>query len=254
MKALLNRTKQTTCWIVNAMFRATWNKVMELGSSWLWMSVASAVWFGGSLRAEADSWYLNADAGLNFQKDFLLVGKTLQDGVTPGLRVKFNTGFRFDLDGGYCLGKLWAVELESGVAYNAASSVFTPPASATLNNPVTGTKLFQVPILANYIFKHPLGHRFEFRLGAGVGGVVDVVDAGSWRPFGKSFSLGSSTDFAFGYQGLGGVQYLIADRWRLGVNYRILCTTGLDMLAGGTALRTDSTRAQSVLASVSYEF
>jgi opacity protein-like surface antigen len=193
------------------------------------------------------NFYLNGDVGVSFLQDLTI--------RNLGTKVSFHTGSRADLSLGYNIAKQLAVEFETGVIWNSLnadnSQVITPLADRI--------NLYQVPLLANLVYKVPLAGGITPYIGAGVGGVVSTLDLETQT--GPGFGHGywrhpSDTDCAFAYQGLAGVKFPLGWNMDIGLGYKFLGTLDHSWFEGDPNLftQTGGTYSHSVLATFTWRF
>lgn len=203
-------------------------------------------------------WYVGADLGLNLLNDVTLHGVTISGPVVSrfALQMDFDPGPRLDLNVGYHLTDSWAVELETGASYNSVSQATLTSGGVPSD---TGTEFYQVPILANIKYSHPLSDKWSFYVGAGIGGVFTHFDSGITLPGYSGFDSpdwrpGSDTDFQFAYQGTAGIKYVSSQHWDFGIGYKFLGSTDHEWTINSRTGTSDATYAHSILVTVSYHF
>jgi opacity protein-like surface antigen len=205
--------------------------------------------FGG----DADSWYLETDAGVNFQQD-TLTAFLPSNPFNPFGETKFRPGERVDLKVGYNPNIWLAIELEAGFIHNDISSIG--------QDPVSGVDFNQFPIMANIDLSRHIFRNWSVYAGGGAGCIVSQWDCGIQAhnnfPFPPSFYPGhaaTATDFLFGYQALAGIKYDISRGWDFKVGYKFLATAeGHDWTINGVNVKTDPTMSHSIFASLTYKF
>ena len=178
--------------------------------------------------------YIQADVGGSFQDDIT--------STTTGAKITFDPGFRGNVSFGYHVCEAFAVEFETGVAWNSVDKV----GPVKLSSVGASTDFYQVPLLVNGIFTIPTGCPFKPYIGGGIGGVASSVN----------FETGpvsvDDSDFVFGYQGMAGIKYELNEQMDVGIGYKFLGTSDHDFstLVG----LNDSTFNHSVLASFTFRF
>jgi opacity protein-like surface antigen len=146
------------------------------------------------------------------------IGGTLQQNLSirnAGQKVSFDPGERGDISVGFDITEALAIELQTGASYNNINTGGTQALALAGYD----ADLYQIPILANLIFKAPLPGGLTPYVGAGFGGVASELDThthGFWA---------SDTDFTPGYQALAGVNCTLNRHTEFGVGYRLLGTT-----------------------------
>ncbi len=155
-------------------------------------------------------------------------------------QVKFSPGVQTDIGFGYHINEWLAAELEIGVAFNPIDSIGGNGGSGG------NLTLFQIPILANVVFRLPTRSRFKPFIGLGVGGVqTELLDNDLF--YGRS-----ADDFGFAWQGFAGVRYELGSKWELGVVYKYLGTT--ERSFGAFDAQMEGTQTQSLSVSVLFKF
>lgn len=158
------------------------------------------------------------------------------------LPVETNPGFSIGAAGGYNFDDCWSAEIQLGLTFN---SIFTvgyqmagPLGTASYTRYVDGN-FYQIPILANLIYKLPTGSKFRPYIGAGGGGVFTILDADK-----------TGTDFAFAYQGMAGIVYEYDKKLDFGFGGKLLGTTDHDF----GHYKTDGFITLSIMAQLTYRF
>src|SRR6267154_4051454 len=123
-------------------------------------------------------------------------------------------GFRTSVSIGADLSDYVAAEFETGVLGNALDTSFSQPLSAIADR----AYLYQVPLLANVIFKAPLRNGITPYIGGGAGGIASTLylhSPGSWS---------QDTDVTFAYQAMGGIKFALNRNMEIGLAYKFLGT------------------------------
>ncbi len=189
-----------------------------------------------------DKYYFDLDVGAAVpQNTGIRVSPLGNDG-----NVKYNTGFRGDLNFGYNFTPHFAAELESGVIWNGIHSI----RDNTLTGSDSRADLFQFPALANFIYK-PMHGAFQPYLGVGVGGEAAFFDSANVPLFGSKFT---DTDFTFAYQAKAGFKYEISSSIELGIAYKFLGTSGHNWSDNGVTFKTDGTITHALEATFTWQF
>jgi opacity protein-like surface antigen len=199
------------------------NKILTVSMATALMCTASNL-LGQDL---AGRWYLGLDAGVALQQDI-----TIED--TGGGKLSFHPGVRLGLSGGVHLSQAWRAELELGCIFNPVKSF------AEGGSEGSDRGYWQVPMMANGIYRLPLRGPVSAYVGAGVGGVYGVL----WE------WLLAEDSFTFGYQGILGVNYALNDNLDVGLRYKFLGTVEHDL--GG--VEVDGSMSHSILAAVTFKF
>lgn len=190
----------------------------------------------GAANASAQM-YLNGEVGAAFAQDVTIKN-------TGGAKASFNPGVRGGFALGYNLSDSFAAEFESGVIWNSMDTLggmSVSDAGATID-------LYQIPFLANLVYKTPVKSGFSGYIGAGVGGVASILDVSAQG------NNGNDTDFTFAYQGMAGVKYAICKNMDVGVAYKFLGTLDHSWNIGGGGLSTEALYTHSVLATFTFRF
>jgi opacity protein-like surface antigen len=193
--------------------------------------------------------YLKGDLGAAWTHDPDL--KEFFGPVTPGSKVKLDTGARFGAVGGYHVTDWFAAEFETGVTANSIDSI----TSATRVNAV----LSRVPMLLNARFEWPTKCPVTPYLGGGVGGATTIIDADP-IVIGGTRLKGSDADVVFAYQAFAGLRYKINEHMGVGVEYHYLASGGPEWKAdvtSGTAsdrFRLSGIESHSVSVAFTYRF
>lgn len=220
-----------------------------------------------------DRLYVGTDVGVSIVPDI----KTRQIAATAGtiglsgLEIDMDAGVDWSIELGLRLSDSLAVELQSGYVFNRvnqASGTYTSIAP----DPVAGGSghFGQVPILANAIWEIPLTPgesgvgSLKLQLGAGVGAVNiqgSLTAGGGGAVTGIEMSADGS-GWAFGYQGTVALLWSLSTNIDVGIRYRFMGTTGVDLgpiseasgvLAPGN-LETDAVFTNAIQASLSIRF
>ena len=191
--------------------------------------------------------YISADIG----------GVILQDTTAKnaGAKIAFNPGVRGDLTFGYQIAPPIAVEFETGSIWNSLSTQNGLYISASGLN----VDLFQIPFLANLVFRLPPRNGFSAYIGGGVGGVASQFDVSNPNDNGGFFNSENhitDTDVTFAYQGKIGLTYSFNPNMEVGVGYKFLGTLDHTWFKGDPAFftHTDPIYSHSFLASFTWKF
>lgn len=227
---------------------------------------AGAMLFIGAANVRAQV-YLNGDVGASFIQNVPLRN-------SGGKSASFNPGARGGFSVGYDLSDCFAVELETGAIWNSVDKVGGQSLSSGAN-----ADLYQVPLLANLIYKTPVKSGFSAFFGAGAGGIASIFSAnspgtpstpppvgtgavarviGTFKSTGgigsgSGFS-GSDTDYTFAYQGVAGVKYAFCKNMDIGITYKFLGTLDHHWTIAGSGVSTDAIYTHSVLAAFTLRF
>jgi opacity protein-like surface antigen len=188
----------------------------------------------GSVCARAQI-YFDLGAGAAFKHDVSV--KELGGTPLTATKFEFDPGYRVDLAVGYPVHPVMSVELQTGVVQNSVSAARSGGSRVRFKDFGVQFDLYQVPILANVVYRPELRSPLQPFVGAGAGGIVHV---GRVKGFGVT---DTETDLTFGYQASAGVTYAINHEADLGLVYRFLGGTDVDL--GGT-VKTRSPLTHSI--------
>jgi opacity protein-like surface antigen len=198
------------------------------------------IWPGytGPQPGQAGDIYFNADLGGVLQQDLSI--------RNAGQKVGFDPGIGGNLSLGFDITDALAVEFQTG----ASESGINTSGSQALLFAGNNADIYQVPLMANVIFKAPLPGGLTPYVGAGFGGAITTIEA--WR---RGF-YASDTDITPAYQALAGVRCALNRFTEVGVGYRFLGTTAHTWFADSPNLYTPTgaTFSHSILATVTFSF
>ena len=180
------------------------NKMMLLGA-------AAALCLSTSAQAAPDGWYLSLEGGANWVKDW----KFHTTGKTSLGQADFDTGWALLATVGYGFGH-WGLEFESGYRTNKIDQVTLDGA---LQSSVTDGELDETTFMANVKYNYPVTQQLTLTLGAGAGADhsrLHVVTSGG--------SNNEDSDWAFAYQGIASVGYMVGQQSELFLSYRYFRT------------------------------
>ncbi len=200
-------------------------------------------YYGQQTNPDWGHMYFHADAGGNLLQDLYI--------RNLGTKVSWQAGARGDVSFGYDAGVV-AIGFETGTTWNSLdarnSQIIFPLAQQV--------DLYQIPIMANVIFK-PIPHgAVQPYIGGGVGGVVSTLDI-RIEEFGEDHHHHETdTDVVFGFEGMAGVQFNVAWNVAVDVGYKFMGTLRHTWFGDNPALVTvtDPTYAHAILASVTVRF
>ena len=170
--------------------------------------------------------YVSFDAGVNIVSD-----RDLKTGGTA----EFDTGYRFSVAGGYRFTRFISAEIETGYLYNDVKDA-------------GDTKLGQLPVLLNAVFRYENSSHFVPFVGVGVGGVV------SFFTVDDIISKDDDSDIVFAWQVQAGVHYRINDHMSAGITYKYLGVDSPEFDIGGGIIRFDVVHNHAFLASFNWSF
>lgn len=183
--------------------------------------------------AESPGLYLGAGGGADWLQDMDLRG-----GAAAPLssQIDSDTGWAAIGSLGYRFGNGVRTEIEGGYRHNDGN--------ALIGNGKVNTEVRAWDAMTNVLYDFDLGSPIRPYVGVGVGAVN--VDA-------KVGGVGSDDNWAFGYQGIAGVEYALSDSLALFTDYRYLSTAGLNVNPG-TANVHDEYHSHTVLAGLRWTF
>jgi opacity protein-like surface antigen len=198
------------------------------------------VWPGytGAPPGQAGDVYFNADLGGVLTQDLIV--------RSAGQKVPVDPGIAGNLSLGFDITDALAVELQTGATSSSLNtSANTVPAFGGYD-----VNLYQVPLLANVIFKAPLPGGLTPYVGAGVGGVVTEL------ALSQRWYYQSDTDITFAYQATAGLRCALNRHTELGVGYRFLGTGSHTWFPNNPAAYTSTgpTFSHSILATLTISF
>jgi opacity protein-like surface antigen len=168
-------------------------------------------------------------------------------------KMAFDPGMRGDIFFGYQIAPPVAVEIETGAIWNqlrTGSGLF-------INSIAPQGDLYQIPILANVVFRLPLAYGISAYIGGGVGGVASELDYhDSDNGFFGFHHHVSDTDFTFAYQGMTGVKWAVAPNMEVDLSYKFLGTLDHTWFGGDPVFftHTDPAYSHSFLVSFTMHF
>ena len=182
----------------------------------------------------AGSFYLNGDAGISILQNIVFRGEVAQ----------INIGPRFDVSAGYNLTQCFAVEVQSGVAYNTWSKIdgkSLAPFGESLD-------IWSVPVMANGIYKHSFNDHWQAYGGLGAGVLISTLDES------VPGSSSHSTDCEFAYQAMFGIKYIFNNHLECGLGYDFLGSLDHHWNPNNRGVTTTPTYMHSVLVSLTLRF
>jgi opacity protein-like surface antigen len=151
--------------------------------------------------------YFKFDVGVSLINDIDIRGLEGFNGFAADAKLKVDPGVRFDIAGGYNFTRELALEIETGFTFNRIKELEVMGVRGRVD-----ADLFQVPILANLIYRLPLNSPFKPYIGGGAGGVFTIVSEEDI----------TENDFTFAFQALAGVDYEINQNMDIGIGYKFL--------------------------------
>ena len=180
--------------------------------------------------------YVGFGAGGNFMQDTR--SKGLPGFGPAGTAVAFNHGVRLDGTVGYRFDSSWAVEVEGGFAGNQISSIGGV-------KPLTDIFLYQYPVLANVVYRYPLGEHWRVWAGVGAGAVWSTLDFNG---------IVDDTDLQYAYQAKAGVGYAVGKTIEFSICYKFLGTGDHSWNIVGDPGNTEGNMSHSVMAAITLKF
>jgi opacity protein-like surface antigen len=209
--------------------------------------VSAGAWSAAAQDMDSDSgdnarhFYWGGNLGISILQP--MVVRSLPVGfITPGEVIAFNVGPRVDLSLGYNITHNFAVELQTGFAYNGLSSLD----GISLDG--LDADVWTVPFMANGIYKHSFNDHWQAYGGLGAGVLISTFD--QW----SLFESVSTTDCTFGYQAMLGIKYRFNDRWETGLGYNFTGSLDHHWNDDGVGITTSPTYQHSIILSLTRRF
>jgi opacity protein-like surface antigen len=212
------------------------------------VSTLLAAWTGHA--QSVNNFYFDTGLGAAFQQDASIHASAFGNSGN----VEFDPGIRADLHFGYNITRCFAAEIESGVIWNNIKNFQTPGGDNKASTLGYSAELYEVPVLANFIYR-PLHGAFQPYIGVGCGGTAGIFDSEN-VPLYSNANSGrfNANDWTFAYQAELGLKYAITSSIQLGLGYEFLGTTSHDWTDNGYTLKTGGTMTHAVVASFTWEF
>ena len=177
------------------------------------------------------------------------IGGELMEDLTfknfGGAKNAVDPGFRASVSIGADLSDYVAAEFETGALGNALDNSSSQPISAIADR----AYLYQVPMLANLIFKAPLRNGITPYIGGGAGGIASTLYLHS----GDDWS--GDTDITFAYQGMCGLKCALNQNMEIGVGYKFLATPDHTWFPNDSRfVRSGQMFTHSILATFTWNF
>ena len=177
--------------------------------------------------------YMRNGIGANLLSSVKLEDRSAGGDSVTGARIELDTGFAWQIDLGWQLSDLIAVEFTSGILYSSfdsiSGSVTTPLGTETGSLPIGGS-LLQVPFLIGPTFSIPLSttpsfdggqSQLRLRLGVAAGG---MFTQGKLEGVDGLFTSGSDSDVIWAYAITAGLDWDLTTQMSLGLTYRFIGT------------------------------
>ena len=198
------------------------------------------IWPGytGPMPGQPGDFYFDTDLGGVLQQNLII--------RNAGQSVSFDPGIGGNLNFGYNITDALAVEFQTG----ATTSEINTSGSQALVFSGYSADIYQIPIMANVIFKAPIPGGLTPYIGVGYGGAVTTLE--SYR---RGYYV-SDTDITPAYQAIAGLRVTLNRRTEVGVGYRFLATTAHTWFADSAALYTPTgpTFSHSILATLTFSY
>lgn len=177
------------------------------------------------------------------------VGGVLMEDLTfknfGGAKNAVDPGFRGSVSIGADLSDYVAAEFETGFLVNQLDNSSTQPISAIADRGF----LYQVPLLANVIFKAPLRNGITPYIGGGAGGIASSL----YLERGDDWS--SDTDVTFAYQAMAGIKLALNRNMEIGLGYKFLATPDHTWFPNDSRfIRSGQMFTHSILATFTWNF
>ena len=184
--------------------------------------------------------YIGADVGGSIMQDMNVRNANAKMAFDPGTRTDFIFGFQ--------VAPPVSLELETGVIWNSlrtGNGLF-------ISTIADRGDMYQVPVLANVVYRIPLCPHAWAYIGGGAGGVATELDYHHT----VEFRHANDTDFTFAYQGMCGIKYAVAPNMEVGLGYKFLGTLSHTWFNNDPILltQTDPAYSHSFLASFTWRF
>jgi opacity protein-like surface antigen len=194
--------------------------------------------YGGAEPGQPGDIYFNAELGGVLQQDLIV--------RNAGQKVPFDPGIGGNISVGVDITDALSVELQTG----ASASDINTSGSTALAFAGNNADIYQIPLLANVIFKAPLPGGLMPYVGAGFGGAVTELEVYQHHFY------QSDTDITPAYQAMAGVKFALNRHTQLGVGYRFLGTTAHTWFADnpGAYTPTGPTFSHSIVGTLTISF
>ena len=185
--------------------------------------------------------YFGVDVGLTLNSSTQLE----QFNNTPvDETIKFKTGSRFGLTGGYMINDNFAVEVETGFSATSVSSIGG-------DSPDSGEEvsIYQIPLLANVIWRIPTGMKLKPYVGLGAGMATSILDIKGIN----GLTDGNDSTIVPAFQALAGIRYDFTDRLALVAGYKYLYT-GSPEWDGGVQFKFGALKSHQINVGLNFTF
>lgn len=211
------------------------------------ITVAAAALAVGGLRVlgaddDSDGVYIHADAGPVFVQPITFRFYGAHEAAD------FKPGARGDIAVGYNLSDSFALELETGALWNrwqTSEGGLGPP-------PVD---LFQVPVLANAIYKVHLHNRWTAYLGVGAGAdIATLVNRTETIGLRAVTWTDTDSDVTFAYQAEAGLAFALSPHADVDLGYEFFGTFDNHWNLEGEGVSSDAVFTHALLLSLCWKF
>ena len=185
--------------------------------------------------------YFGVDVGLTLNSSTQLE----QFNNTPvDETIKFKTGYRFGLTGGYMINDNFAVEVETGFSGTSVSSI----GGVSLDSGEE-VSIYQIPLLANVIWRIPTGMKLKPYVGLGAGMATSILDIKGIN----GLTDGNDSTIVPAFQALAGIRYDFTDRLALVAGYKYLYT-GSPEWDGGVQFKFGALKSHQINVGLNFTF
>ena len=157
--------------------------------------------------------YFGADVGLTLTSSTKV--EASGGGQSVDGTVKFKTGYRLGLTGGYMINDNFAVEVETGFSGTSVKSIDGESLDAGEE-----VSIYQIPVLANVIWRIPTGMKLKPYVGLGAGMAVSYLHTQGTTIAGVVTLTGTDATVVPALQALAGIRYDFTDRLGLVAGYK----------------------------------
>ena len=185
--------------------------------------------------------YFGVDVGLTLNSSTQLeqVNNTPVDET-----IKFKTGSRFGLTGGYMINDNFAIEVETGFSATSVSSI----GGDSLDSGEE-VSIYQIPLLANVIWRIPTGMKLKPYVGLGAGMATSILDIKGIN----GLTDGNDSTIVPAFQALAGIRYDFTDRLALVAGYKYLYT-GSPEWDGGVQFKFGALKSHQINVGLNFTF
>ena len=184
--------------------------------------------------------YFGADVGLTLTSSTKV--EASGGGQSVDGTVKFKTGYRLGLTGGYMINDNFAIEVETGFSGTSVSSI------DGVSN-VADISIYHIPVLVNVIWRIPTGMKLKPYVGVGAGmaaSIIDIKDA-------RGLTDGNDSTIVPAFQALAGIRYDFTDRLGLVAGYKYLYT-GSPEWDGGVQIKFGALKSHQINVGLNFTF